>query len=494
MATLVQSLSWALVQSFVQGILVYMTISVLLWAIPASRSRLRYSLSLFSMLILSLGFIISCWREFEVLRVIKDAPIATLTATSLSVSTTRAVSSTFPLFFGSGFFHLLGSAYIVGVLLMSVRLFIGVRHIVKLRDMGIGVIPDSVEIMFRELKSKVAVTHPVKLLVSVRAHVPMVVGVFKPVILLPVSALAKLDAGQLETILIHELAHVKRYDYLANVAQAAIETMLFFNPFVWLISSVVRDEREHCCDDIVVRMVNNPLDYAEALTAVAGNSRGERSFAVAATGRSGSLFARVQRITEGQDLRLNYSRFMAGIALLLAIAVSVAWAKPSFRHKTKRSEAKVANSKLTGPSGSRTLVADSSVSDGTGKSGAAIKYRNKQQLADTSKLLGSAMKPTVASTEENVLVNRLLQDRVVDQVKGFLVERHFKDLYINSQLLPADISSKYLQGLNKDIIRVQVFPMEERMRMHPDADFIQLLLPFTFESPCVQMPGTKEGC
>src|SRR5690606_10493514 len=96
-----------------------------------------------------------------------------------------------------------------------------------------------------------------------------------------------------------------------------------------------------------------------------------------------------------------------------------------------------------------------------------------------------------AANDENLLVSRLLQDKMVDQVRGFLVERHFKDLYINRQMLPQDVAGKYLQGLSKDIIRVQVFPMEERMRMHPDADFIQLLLPFTFESPCVEKPSKR---
>lgn len=93
-----------------------------------------------------------------------------------------------------------------------------------------------------------------------------------------------------------------------------------------------------------------------------------------------------------------------------------------------------------------------------------------------------------------MLLNRLLQDGIVDQVKGFLVERRYNELYINGQLVPEHVAGKYLQDLSENLLRVQVFPMEERMRMHPDADFIQLLLPFTFESPCLAMPSAKEGC
>lgn len=484
MSSLVQSLSWALVQSFVQGVLVYLTLSVLLWTIPAARSRLRYNLSFFALIVLSCGFFISWWREYQTLSALALTPIVTLSPSSIMFSHAASGSVSLRDIPGYQFLPILGGAYLVGILFMMLRLLVGINRVVSLRGRGTHLPATSTARLFAMLQSKLLIPQQVKLLISEKATVPIVVGVLRPVVLLPVAAAARLDAGQLEAILIHELAHVKRYDYLANIAQAVVETILFFNPFVWLISFGVRDERERCCDDLVVGMVNDPMTYATALTSIAAFHPAATIFAVAATGHSNKLFSRVQRIMEEPDLRLKYSKVMASLVLLAVMACSVAWVKPVFGHKTK---------KATVAAGTSTNAAR--LSQNVREDKRAIADKPAAQPSSTIPQTTGGIKQQPASLpDENVLVNRLLQDKVVDQVKGFLVERHFKDLFINRKLLPHDVSGRYLEGLKKDIIRVQVFPMEERMRMHPDADFIQLLLPFTFESPCVEKPGAAEGC
>lgn len=464
MTTFFQSLSWALFQSLVQGMVVYVALSLMLWAIPASRSRLRYSLSLLAMVALSFLFVFIWWKEFNVLTAFAGAPIVTISITSLSISQLSSGVALLPAIVGTRLFSLLGAAYILGVLLMVARLLIGVSHVVTLRKSGTKPAGDAADMMFRALTAKLRVTQNVRLLISARAQVPMVVGILKPVVLLPVATVANLNSFQLEAILLHELAHVRRYDYIANIVQAVMETLLFFNPFVWLLSSRLRDERERCCDDIVVRIIDEPVDYIAALTAVANHSRGGNSFALAATGQPGKLLARVQRIMEVQDFRLNYSRVIASILLLLTMVGSAAWISPVFQHKAGKVAAKVQKSET------------------------------RQPVADIGSPKDMKTQAPPALADENVLVDRLLKDHVIDQVKGFLVERHYRVLYINRQALPDDVSSKYLDGLHKNLIRVQIFPLEERLRMHPDADLIQLLLPYTFESPCVEKPTAKEGC
>jgi hypothetical protein len=165
---------------------------------------------------------------------------------------------------------------------------------------------------------------------------------------------------------------------------------------------------------------------------------------------------------------------------------SVAWVKPAFNHKTKKAFVKTLVSKHE----------ESQVAvDGGNKAVIAAKPQVMQPTTSVAKPLASGRKQqTSVVPDENMLLNRLLQDGIVDQVKGFLVERRYNELYINGQLVPEHVAGKYLQDLSENLLRVQVFPMEERMRMHPDADFIQLLLPFTFESPCLAMPSAKEGC
>ena len=95
------------------------------------------------------------------------------------------------------------------------------------------------------------------LLESSLAGVPVVVG-YCAVILMPVGLLTGLPAGQIEAILLHELAHIRRRDYLVNLLQTFVEGLLFYHPAVWWISAVIRAEREHCCDDAVVSTQGDP--------------------------------------------------------------------------------------------------------------------------------------------------------------------------------------------------------------------------------------------
>ena len=98
-----------------------------------------------------------------------------------------------------------------------------------------------------------------------RVDVPTVIGWLKPVVLLPASALAGLSPNQVEAILAHELAHIRRHDYLVNLLQTLVETLLFYHPAVWWLSRRIRAERENCCDDLAVSLCGDPVAYAAAL-------------------------------------------------------------------------------------------------------------------------------------------------------------------------------------------------------------------------------------
>ena len=116
----------------------------------------------------------------------------------------------------------------------------------------------------------------------------------KPVVLLPASALAGLTPQQLEAILAHELAHIRRHDYLVNLLQTLVETLLFYHPAVWWLSRRIRIERENCCDDLAVSLCGDPCTYARALADLEALRGPARSLAMAANG--GSLLQRVRRL------------------------------------------------------------------------------------------------------------------------------------------------------------------------------------------------------
>jgi TonB family protein len=177
-----------------------------------------------------------------------------------------------------------------------------------------------------DLQRRLAVTAPVRFLLSRRITVPVVIGCLKPVILIPVSALAGLSSQQLDALILHELAHIRRLDTVTNILLAAVETVLFYHPAVWWVSRQVRIERENCCDDHAVSACGDVGLYVEALTSL--ESRKAYGLALAASG--GSLKSRAARLL---DVPVQPSRFslsgVTGLALLGLVAASVAIAAPS---------------------------------------------------------------------------------------------------------------------------------------------------------------------
>ncbi len=129
---------------------------------------------------------------------------------------------------------------------------------------------------------------------SALVDVPTVVGWLRPAIILPIAALASLTPAQVEAILAHELAHIRRHDYAVNLLQTIAETLLFYHPAVWWISNRIRVEREHCCDDIAMAVCGDRLGYAQALAELETWRTSSTTMALAAT--DGSLLERVRRI------------------------------------------------------------------------------------------------------------------------------------------------------------------------------------------------------
>ena len=153
---------------------------------------------------------------------------------------------------------------------------------------------------------------------------PSVIGFLRPVILLPVAVLSNLSPGQVEALLAHELAHIRRRDYAVNLVQTAAETLLFFHPAVWWVSSRIREEREHCCDDVAVEVCGEPTAYAAALAELASWRSREIALSVGAAG--GPLLARVRRLVgapEEDEPRSASGLAVLAIGLMLTAGVAV---------------------------------------------------------------------------------------------------------------------------------------------------------------------------
>jgi TonB family protein len=190
------------------------------------------------------------------------------------------------------------------------------------------------------LAGRLGVRRPVQLLESTAVGLPVMIGWLRPVILVPVSVFAGLTPDQIEAILAHELAHVRRGDYVVNALQRVVEIVLFYHPAIWWVSACVRREREHCCDDLAAPLASSRLTYARALLALEEQRGPALALTLGATGTG--LFARIRRIVDpaaapgptlskGSAMPIGLS--LVALALTAGISVGSTSAEPSPRRR-----------------------------------------------------------------------------------------------------------------------------------------------------------------
>ena len=214
------------------------------------------------------------------------------------------------------------SGWLAGVLLLSLRLLGGWWSTRVLRVAGVSPVPEWCRAQLTTLSSRMRIARPVAIVSSIRVSVPVIVGHVKPVIVLPAAVLSGLSVSQLEAILAHELAHVRRHDYLVNLVQTVIETLLFYHPAVWWVSRQVRVSREHCCDDLAVTVCRSRQEYVHALLDLEELRASTALLALGAT--DGSLLARGRRLLAPAHGSPSSARLAASVIALTVVAAAVA--------------------------------------------------------------------------------------------------------------------------------------------------------------------------
>ncbi len=208
-------------------------------------------------------------------------------------------------------------AWLGGVAVFSARLIGGWRLASRMRSASVRPAPAEWQQMLEGLIARMGSSKPVRLLTSSLVEVPTVIGWLTPVILMPVGALAGLPPEHISALLAHELAHIRRHDYLANILQSIAEAVLFYHPAVWWVSDQIRAERELCCDDLAVAVSGGDvLTYARALAEVESFRPAHAGTVLAANG--GSLSSRIRRLI-GQTPSVSQSLPSPGAVLSLAL-------------------------------------------------------------------------------------------------------------------------------------------------------------------------------
>jgi beta-lactamase regulating signal transducer with metallopeptidase domain/HEAT repeat protein len=344
-----QALGWAIVHSLWQGALAATALASLFAIVPVRAARTRYALAV-ATLLLMVAFPLATalrlraassapsWtgdREAPASPVAPaqaPAPVASTLPGTSSVEATPATRReaapavrALPARAAARLRAALEPAlpwvvvlWLGGVMVLSLRLASGWMAVRRLGAEGTQPVPPACAAALARLAARLRVSRPVRVLESAVVQVPAVIGWLRPVILLPASALTGLTPLQLDALLAHELAHVRRYDYVVNLLQSVIETLLFYHPAVWWVSRRVREEREHCCDDLAVAVCGDAHFYATALLSMERLRIATPALALAASG--GSLTGRIRRLVLPAQAEI-FPHWIAGVAVALALAM-----------------------------------------------------------------------------------------------------------------------------------------------------------------------------
>jgi len=315
------AIGWTLLHSLWQGAIVAALLAAMLLILRTARARyLAACAALLALLALFTLTLLRLAPESTLSLPVNDRPVPVWNIVAENVSSgdwSPNLAAATPW---------LALLWMAGVLLMFGRYALSCISVRRFRRRGVCSAPKAWQREVERLTARLRISRPVGLLESCLAEAPTVIGHFRPLILMPVGMLAGLSPTQIESILLHELAHIQRHDYLINTLQRYVEGLLFYHPAAWWISAVIRREREYCSDDLAVSISGNPHEYARALARLEQNRFSQA--AVAATG--GSLVKRIHRLlyprTNGA-----WAPFLAVLILVLTGAATVAaWpAKPS---------------------------------------------------------------------------------------------------------------------------------------------------------------------
>lgn len=292
---LVVRIGWTLIHFVWQGAIIGILYAILRFNLRRSRPQVRYLLGLITLFTMAcIPAITFLWlapaHEPITARIAQDANTAELVLTgALSPASTNWLSM---------LLQWITFTWLAGVVLSSTRVACAWTAALRLRAESYIDQPDTWSPLCNRLCTVFHVNRQISLALSTHVITPAVIGWLKPVILMPPSMLSGLSIDQIEMILLHELAHIRRHDYLFNALQMVLETLLFYHPVVHWVSNQARAEREYCCDDMVVEFCGDRVSYLKALATLETN-RAEWASVMAANG--GSLLRRVQRIARPEN-------------------------------------------------------------------------------------------------------------------------------------------------------------------------------------------------
>jgi beta-lactamase regulating signal transducer with metallopeptidase domain len=318
-----------------QAAVIAVIAGLILYLFKGANSRVRYTVCCFSLLLMvilpvcfTLSNLIKDPNSFDSSVVKQITPVnakelfynGVLIATSFRTSQMQISSYDEFVYLINRYFPLISIFWMLGVVLTACYRIYGFSKVRSLISQAQRVEESYWAAKIKELMQKTGLKQKITFLQSQGINTPAVIGFLKPVLLVPVSFFTGADSKCIEAIILHELAHIKRYDYLVNIIQLIIETVAFFHPAVWWISNRIRSERENCCDDFAVEILGDKLIYAKSLVQLE-EIRQNTTLITAANGSS--LSFRVSRLL-GKKSNIYDSMFFNFTALSIVTLFLIA--------------------------------------------------------------------------------------------------------------------------------------------------------------------------
>ena len=317
-----EQIGFTLLHSLWQGIIGVVLILGISRIINTKYSSLRYWLFVSVMLLVFTANLFTFSSYITNSQLAEEAnPIISFTRTLavsqlLNLTTTGSWSSNFQLAI-----PYLVMLWWLGILGLFIRMSINLWQVRRLSTTNHLPVSAGVMDLFKQLKIRLKINNLVRIVQSKQILVPCIIGHFKPIILLPIGLVSGLESSQVEAILLHELSHIKRHDYLVNIIQSMIEVLYFFNPFIWLISKAIRDEREHASDDKAISLGISAPEYAQTLASVYNYAINRQEFTMSFASRNKLTLKRIQRIMKTQTN--NNNKLIVTMIFVIAISLSI---------------------------------------------------------------------------------------------------------------------------------------------------------------------------
>jgi bla regulator protein blaR1 len=330
----ISALSWSVMHAIWQFTVIMGLYYIAIKLSARSRAAVRHNMALLALVAMPVTFLITFLRQYNVYR--NARMIVSLEFNDLSWAASAGetpiyiLNKEIPLLLDriEPYIPFIFWFYVIGLVFFSLNGLFGYIRLNSMRRRYIQPMPQDWIIKLRQFAKRAGVSG-IHTFLSSKVDVPMVAGMIRPVILLPVSMLTTLSPEQAETIILHELRHIRNYDHYINILQNIIEILLFFHPATWYISKQLRAEREKRVDEWVVGESKSPLPYAQALLHLEQNRGHALQPALAATQSKTLLLTRIKNIMTMKTRTFNPGKNLAALLTIVAAVFMLAWYDPA---------------------------------------------------------------------------------------------------------------------------------------------------------------------